>query len=461
MSLSINKRIKNAMLTTPYPYQWEGIRFFEDALGRCFCWDTPGCGKSLQALAYTAIHPELRPVLVICPASLKINWKKEARMHIGQDAIVLCGTKPHPISWPGIYIINYDIVSHWVDTILAADFKILIADECHALRNLKAKRTKACKRLSMHIPHFLGLTGTPISNRPAELFSLLNIMNPALFPSWFSYINKYCNVKRMPWGMDYSGSSNLEELHEIIKPYYIRRKKEDVLKDLPEKQRFTVPVEISNRKEYDKAQADFLRWLERVKPEKMDAARRAESLVKLATLRNLVVQGKMDAIHEWVDNYLESDKKLILFMCHVEPLHEIYQKHKKHSVMIDGSVSMKKRDAAVVAFQNDPKIRLFCGNIIAAGEGLTLTAADTVVFGELSYVPKDHEQGECRHHRIGQTSDSVQCYYIIADNTLEEKVCSMLHSKMQIVDQILDGAQTDSDGWNFKRELLIALKNRK
>jgi SNF2 family DNA or RNA helicase len=121
---------------------------------------------------------------------------------------------------------------------------------------------------------------------------------------------------------------------------------------------------------------------------------------------------------------------------------------------------MQKRDKAVESFQNSSKTKLFCGNIVAAGTGLTLTAADTLMFGELSYVPAEHAQASDRHHRIGQVAENVSCHYLIADNTLEEKVCEMLHSKMQTVDQILDGKITDSDGWDFKKELFRTLKQK-
>jgi len=456
---SINKQIKNAMLTAPYPYQYEDIRFLQSLDGQGFMFLEPGLGKSLISLGYLAINPTLRPAVVVCPASLKINWRKEAKIHINEDAVILSGKKPKPLSWNGLYVINYDVVSAWKQALIDKGMQVMILDEIQACKNAKSKRSKACKHLSMHIPHIIGLTGTPVTNRPADLFSLVDIVKPGLFPSWWSYIQRYCAMKRTPWGMDISGASHLDELHEKISPFCSRRKKVDVLKDLPEKQVIVAPVEISNRKEYNKAEADFLKWLERVKPEKLSTAMKAEALVKLATLRNLVVEGKMEALYEWIGNYLESGKKLIVFMCHTEPLHAIYKKYKKCAVMIDGSVSMKKRNEAVEKFQNDPKIRLFCGNIIAAGTGLTLTAADTVVFGELSYVPADHAQAQDRAHRIGQKSN-VQVYYLIADNTLEEKVCDSLHAKMKIIDQILDGEITDSTGWNFKKELLCNLKKR-
>jgi SWI/SNF-related matrix-associated actin-dependent regulator 1 of chromatin subfamily A len=460
MEPSLNRRIKESMLTTPMPFQWEVIRFMEEINLRGFNFSSMGVGKTYTTLGNLALHPELRPAFIVCPASLKVNWRREALMHIGESTVILSGEKPTPLTGPWIYVINYDIVSKWLHTILATKPKLLVFDEVQALKNLRAKRTKACKQLAMHTPHVIGLSGTPIANRPQELFSILNIVTPHIHPSWNKYAARYCNAKRKPWGMDYSGASNLKELHNTIKPYFIRIKKEDVLKDLPPKQRIILPVELSNRSSYRKAEENFLRWLEDIKPEKMETALRAEALVKLAELRTLVVAGKMSAISEWVDNYLETDKKLIVFMCHTDPLHQIYNEHKKHAVLIDGSVSMGKRDAAVQSFQHDPKCRLFCGNIVAAGTGLTLTAADTTLFGELSYVPSDHAQAEDRNYRIGTTSSSVQCYYAIAENTLEEKVCDMLHKKMKIIDQVLEGKEGDSAGWAFKTELFLAMKKK-
>ena len=457
---SINKQIKNSVNNLPMPFQWEVIRFILDQQMRCFCFLDMGLGKSFCSLAALAVNPTLRPALIVCPASLKINWQKEAKMHIDENAIVLSSKKPEPLTYPGIYVINYDVVSAWKKEILKADFKVMIADECQYLKNQKAIRTKACKHLSMHIPHIIGLTGTPITNRPVDLFSPLDIVKPGLFPSWFAYVTRYCNMKRRPWGMDVSGASHLDELHEKISPYFIRRKKEDVLTDLPPRQTIVMPMDITNRKEYKKAEGDFLKWLKKVKPEKLKAAEKAEALVKINTLRMLLVEGKMKGLEEWVDNYLESEKKLILFMVHTEPLHKIYNTHKKHAVIVDGSVSAKKRNIAVEKFQNDDKVKLFCGNIKAAGVGLTLTAADTLVFGELGDLATDHAQAADRNYRIGQ-KQNVQCYYMIAHDTYEEQICERLHRQMKVIDQILDGEITDSQQWDFNKELMAAMKQKK
>jgi len=459
---NINRKVKEAMRLAPYPHQYEGIRFIEQNEGRCFLFWDMGLGKTMAALGWSSIHPEKMPVLIVCPASIKINWQKEAKKFIGADAIILSGRKPKPLNYKGIYIINYDIVTYWLPEIQKAKFQIMICDEMHYAKNQKSKRTKAIKQLSRSIPHIIGLTGTPVTNKPIDLFAPMGIIKPRLFPSWWSYAQKYCGMKRTPWGIDVSGATNLTELHDKIAPYCIRRKKSEVLKDLPERQVIVRPVELTNRKTYNKAEKDFLEWLQNVKPEKLSAALRAEGLVKLNELRNLVVAGKMKAIEEFIDDFLEtSDSKLIIMMCHKKPLHDLYNKYKKQSVLIDGSVSMKKRDAAVEKFQNDSKTRVFFGNIIAAGTGLTLTAADTLVFGELSYVPAEHAQAADRNYRIGQEAAHVSCYYMIADNTLEEKVCEALHKKMKVIDQILDGEITDSEGWDFKKELFMKIKNKK
>lgn len=445
------------MKTRPRPFQWEVIRRIDEHNGRCFCFLDRGTGKTFCTLAYIAIHPELRPALIVCPSSLKINWKKEAKKHAGLPAIIYSGQTPQPGQCGGIHIINYDILQYWMEALLGMEFKFIAFDEVQALKTMESIRSKACKRLSMHIPQAIALSGTPITSRPLDFFNIAHTIVPDLFTNKFSYMYRYCGAQRICGALQCKGATNVEELHEKIKPYMIRVRKDDVLDQLPTKNIQVIPVELTNKEAYDKQYADFLEMLAEMRRTK------THNLIKIYTeygkILQLLTAGKLDPMQEWVDNRLDSNDKLVFFTTHTAPLHAIYERHKKKAVMIDGSVSMKKRDKAVEAFQNNPKITLFCGNIIAAGTGLTLTAANNVAFGELSHIPADHLQAQDRIIRIGQESKHVNIYYLVADNTIEEKMCDKLLERMVDIDNIIDGKLTDSHDLDLRKELFLALKH--
>ena len=219
----------------------------------------------------------------------------------------------------------------------------------------------------------------------------------------------------------------------------IRRLKKDVLNDLPNKTRDVVPLDIEKPAEYRKANKDFINWLKEKSVSKALKAAKAEKMVQMGYLKRLAAQLKMKQAIAWVDNFLESsDNKLVIFATHKSVIKKIHERYKDISVVVDGSVSGKKRKWAVNLFQENKKIRLFIGNIKAAGTGLTLTAASDLAFLELDWVPGTHTQAEDRIHRIGQTEHS-NIYYLIAKGTIEEKLCGVIQEKQKVISNVLDG----------------------
>lgn len=424
-----------------FPFQKQGVAFIEKRDGRALVADEMGLGKTIQAAAWLQLHPEKRPAIILCPASLKLNWAKEIKDTLStKDKVqILQGTKPYPIIG-SIIIINYDILNSWVETLQAINPQVLVIDEMHLIKNSSAIRTKATKKLAKGIPHIIALTGTPIVNRPVEGFNIFQILDRNLFPNFWTYVHQYCGARHNGFGWDFSGATNKEELHRILtSTIMIRRRKSDVLKDLPEKLYSFVPMELGNKKEYSTAELEFIEYLRGVKgKEAAEKAKKAEHLVKIEALKQLAVKGKLKQAINWIKDFIEDGSKLVVFAVHKEVIDQLMKEFKEIAVKIDGSTPTPERHKAVEAFQSDPNIKLFIGNIQAAGVGLTLTAASAVAFLELPWTPGELQQAEDRCHRIGQ-KNSVNIYYLLAENSVEYKLAKLLDKKKEVLSAVIDG----------------------
>jgi len=428
-----------------FPFQKQGVAFIEERNGRALIGDEMGLGKTVQALSWIQMHPELKRILIVVPASLKLNWKKEIATWTTRNRVeILRGQSPYQIKGD-VVIINYDILTHWVGALREWKPSTIVADECHYAKNNKAKRTKALKILSKTANQFIALSGTPIVNRPVEFFNAIKMVDGTMFPNYWDYVHKYCGARHNGYGWDFSGATNTQELHErLTKTIMIRRRKEDVLKDLPPKIRSFVPCSIGNYDEYLKARDYFISYVRGTKGD--DAAYKAmgaEVLSQIEALTQLSVQGKLDEAVDWIRNFLDSGQKLVVFAVHRFVIDRLMQEF-EGAVKIDGSVNPDKRQDVVERFQTDENVRLFVGNIKAAGVGLTLTAASNVAFLELPWTPGELTQAEDRCHRISQHYP-VNIYYLLAEGTIEQDIAELLDKKRQVLDSVLDGKQTDDD----------------
>lgn len=463
------------MLRNLFPFQKDGVSFIESRKGRALVADEMGLGKTIQALAFLQLHPEYRPAIILCPASLKLNWAKEIQSTMTQriKIQILEGKTPYRLHGE-IIIVNYDILYDWLLTLLQFKPNIIIGDEIHAIKNNDAKRTKAVKLLAnpmslfntrdkkgkdkttkeaellfkqglaQKAPHFIALSGTPIINRPIEIYNALSIINSSVIPDYWKYAKRYCGAVHNGFGWDFSGATNTEELHKILTDtIMIRRKKADVLKDLPDKIHSLVPITLSNQQEYDAIESDVIGFLRNSKGEQAaDKASNAEVIVQIELLKQAAVRGKLNAVINWIQDFLESDEKLVVFATHKFVIDEFMSRFPQIAVKIDGSTSMTDRNLAVEHFQTNPKVKLFIGNIKAAGVGLTLTAASNVAIVELPWTPGDLKQAEDRCHRIGQ-KDTVNVHMLIVPGTIEEEIAELLDKKTKILDAVLDGKETD------------------
>jgi SWI/SNF-related matrix-associated actin-dependent regulator 1 of chromatin subfamily A len=428
-----------------YPFQNIGVSFIESKQGRALIGDEMGLGKTVQALGYLQMHREDVPVIIVCPASLKLSWRYEARRWLSKpiNVEVLEGTTPYDTTGD-ILIINYDILTSWVDYLIRLKPKIMITDECHYYKNNGAGRTKAVKKLAKYTPGLIALSGTPITSRPVEIYNAVSLIDPTIFPNFFSFAKRYCDGKNNGWGWDFSGASNTQELHEkLTSTIMLRRKKKEVLKDLPDKTYAYVPIDLDNEKEYIEAEYNFIKWVRSTKgDDAAEKASNAEQFAQTEALKQISIRGKMKGVKQWVKNFIDSsDEKLVLFATHKAVIDDLMKTFAGVVVKIDGSVPPNKRKGVEEQFQTDTSIRLLVGNIQAAGVGLTLTAASNVAFIEYPWTPGELSQAIDRVHRITQ-KEAVNVWYLIAEATVDADIAQLLDKKRKVLDSVLDGAET-------------------
>lgn len=443
------------------PFQRAGVEFLEKANGRAILGDSMGLGKTPQTLAYLQLHPEMRPAIIVVPASLKINWQREITRFMSTDdrVSILSGTKAHDLDLIGasIYIINYDILESWLDKIIVAKPQVVVYDEAHYMKNRKSIRNHAGKKLSKVTPKTICLTGTPITNRPAELWPLLNMVDPVAWPNFFKFAQHYCNASQTGFGWDFNGASNLDDLHERIKPWMVRRQKSEVLKELPDKRHATVVIEFDERQRqnYNAVLSGAINVIRNTQA----SHNPVNVLAEIERAKQATIYGKLTAAIAWVENFLDTNGKLVVFCTHQFVVDALMEHFGEIAVKVTGEITGQQRQDAVDKFQNDDTCRLFVGNIKAAGVGLTLTAASDVAFIEYPWTPGDLTQAIDRTHRIGQT-ESVTVWYLVADGTIEEEIVNLLQAKAQIIGQAIDGNAQAMDV-NILGELVKSLEGWK
>lgn len=437
-------------------FQHEGLDFVTRHNGRALIGDEMGLGKTIQSIAWWAKYSQqASPLIVICPASVKPNWKREIYKVTGQSCIVLMGRparRRQKIELNGrqIVVVNYDILHAWAPSLKALNPRCVIFDEAQYVKNRGAQRSMATKAVARKAKYCIGLTGTPLSSRPAELWNILNIIKPQEWGEWLPYAMRYCGPQKTPWGWTYRGATRVKELRaRLLKSCMIRRLKSQVLRQLPAKQRHTIVLEMKGRKEYEAAERDLVAWLHKTNAAKAKKARKAQHLTRISYLRKMVAEKKLDAVIEWIEAFLEGGQsKLVVFAIHKDIVNALHKHFQKCSVKVYGEITGHKRQVAIDLFNQDNQIRLLFGNIQAAGVGLTLVSAADVAFVELPWTPADVQQAEDRVHRIGQTR-GVNCWFLVTEDTIEHDLCRSIQRKQKIVTSILAGRGMSTEDNTF------------
>jgi SWI/SNF-related matrix-associated actin-dependent regulator of chromatin subfamily A-like protein 1 len=425
------------------PFQRAGVEYLLKQR-RSFLADEQGLGKTVEALA-TIEADGAYPAIVVCPASLKLNWMREIERWLPARTAQMLDGNRGAVPAADLTVVNYDIVAGRLDALAALAPRAVALDESHYCKNPGAKRTQAAQQLCAAVPReglVLALTGTPLMNRPPELISQLRILGRlGDFGSGAQF------------GQRFRGQDAHRRLHWHLRARcFARRLKADVLPQLPAKTRAVVPVALDNESEYRLAERDVIAWLRsqpldlRALDAKVAAALRAERLVRLNALKLLAARGKLHAALHWIQDFLSSGERLVVFARHREIQHAVLERFPA-ALHVLGADSQSARDAAVRAFQapdSDDHQLIVC-SIEVAGQGITLTRSSNVAFLELDWTPAKHDQAEDRCHRIGQ-QDAVNATYLLAADTIDETIATLLERKRAVIGAVTDGREDDERG---------------
>jgi SWI/SNF-related matrix-associated actin-dependent regulator 1 of chromatin subfamily A len=446
------------------PFQKAGIRY---ALGRdgVLIGDEMGLGKTIQAIGILNSDPEIKNAVVICPKSLKLNWYRELTKWL---------TKPLTIGiadqrWPStsIVIVNYEVLGKFLDVATSHPWSACIVDEVHYIKNKNSQRSQNVKELAKVSRRNIRMTGTPICNRPVELYNIICDLHPA-WGNYWQYVKRYCNGFNNGNGMDTGGHSNLDELQKKLREtVMVRRLKKDVLTELPKKIRQIIELETDDRDQKGavRKEADFearseaklaelraaveLSKAEGEQAYRAAVARLAEAITadfsEISRLRHETALTKIPQVLDHISTILDDDpeQKIFLAANHHDVIDRLAQGLLKYyPVVLTGYTKTQDRQTAVDRFQTDPKCRVFIGSITAAGVGITLTAANMVVCAELDWVPGNMSQVEDRCHRIGQTMP-VLVQHLVLKDSIDARMAHTLLDKQAVIDQALDQKHPD------------------
>jgi SWI/SNF-related matrix-associated actin-dependent regulator 1 of chromatin subfamily A len=409
--------------------------------------DDMGLGKTTSTII-ASLETGAKKILIICPASLKINWQREYQLYSDKSSYV-CEGKNYSED-AEIVVMNYDIIKNFHDAkdhnnsmMFKSKFDLVIIDEAHYIQNVQAQRTKLINDLVKNVDRLWLLTGTPMTSRPINYFNLLSLVDSPVAKNWMAYVVRYCAGyqfrvgPRKVWNV--MGASNLEELRDRTGATILRRLKDDVL-DLPEK--IITPVYLRLRsKNYEELMGEYYNWYEK-NPE--ESKNLSIQFTKLTQVRQLIADEKTQHTIELAENIIEQGKKVIIFCNFTHSLEIIYNHFGKAAVRLDGSMSKTQRQDAVDRFQEDEKVKVFVGNIKASGTGITLTAGEAVIMNDLSFLPSDMAQAEDRAYRYGQ-KNNVLVYYPLYENTLEMIIYDIVNSKKKIISTVMGDVNNATD----------------
>lgn len=503
------------MKIKPYEYQQQAVRFFELNDGVALLGDAPGVGKTCSAFAYATKHQY--KTLVVCPASLALNWKNEIVKFTNEKAHVYkykptkkSGKINYPKEESLFHVINYESLdtyfkfeySHkcgrsncnYEETSLVKKFKecpscftpksiksrkkqlmsfeakdgssidledydLVILDEAHYIKNDQAERTKLCIKALGEIPRRILVTGTAIKSKPIEFFTLVNFLFPEEWKSRHHFGVRYCAGHESNFGWDYNGASHIHELYERMSPFTLRRLKQDVLSHLPPKTRWNIPVQLTpaEAKAYNKIEKDTITELSNGETVEKN------HLTVLLDLKRFIADIKLDRALSQVDDIVEGGEKVVLMSEFRKTAEGVKEHFGDSCVMVHGGVSKEERDNAVHRFMTDPKIKVFSGTIMAAGVGLTLTSSSTLGFLGSAWTPADMTQAEDRVHRASTTSDKVHIIKWICEDTIDADIEALLEEKGKIVNKALDNTSSIESAevlsGNIQKQIIARLLN--
>ena len=437
---AIPKDESGGSLCSLFPFQQIGIAF-ASAREAALIADSPGLGKTAQAIGVINGDPTLKKILIVCPASMRIPWQRELEKWLTRPLSVgVIGVNGEDqellFTESDVAIVNYDRLHCFTKKIAANTYDLCVLDECHYAKSLEAKRT----RISLQIKarRRLALSGTPVLNRPIELYPVLSWLAPKRWPAtdWFAFAHRYCGAHHNGFGWDLSGASNLEELSARLRStVMIRRTKAEVLPELPPKIRTVIELiptpgmKEALRRERTAYELPHL-WVN-------------HTLIdwdNLSVVRHQTALAKLPLVIDYVTEMLEGGtQKVVVFAHHRDVTLQLGAGLSQYRpVTLIGGMGPQERQASIDTFHNNPGVRVFLGNIQAAGTGITLAPASShCVFAEMSWVPAEMTQAEDRLHRIG-TRNCVTVHHLVLEGSLDAMMVRVLVKKQKILDAVLE-----------------------
>jgi SWI/SNF-related matrix-associated actin-dependent regulator of chromatin subfamily A-like protein 1 len=429
-----------------FPYQQEGIEFLVKTKNS-YLTDEMGLGKTIQVIGFTNLMAS-KKVLVVCPASLKLNWVREFERFSTRKrrAQIIKSNATTIAAYADLIVVSYDTLRNGVDKFRDIAFDLIVLDESHYIKNMDAQRTRAV--IQLEAPWKIALTGTPILNRPAEIFATVNWLQPGVLGEYVAFLNRHCSqmVYNPYTGStmeSWRGAHHVEELRDkLYASVMLRRRKEDVLPQLPEKTRQVIEVEGLKRESEEihrRLMQEFKKVDDLISALQFRQSMSADFLHLLTMERHKTALEKVPHCAVYITELLESRDKIVVFAHHrdvIESLRQYLVKKKIGLVTFTGEMNDEQKNQAVQQFQHNDAVQVFIGSIRAAGTGITLTSADLVLFLELDYTPAVMLQAEDRTHRIGQRNN-VLIQYFVFKNGLDAMIVNMLIKKLEINNRML------------------------
>lgn len=474
-----------------YPFQKEAVAQIVKWNHNVLLASDMGTGKS--CMASVAINKlGTYPVLIVCPASLKVNWSMEIEKWTpGFNIYIIEGRESYKSTYvlnkvkaADVIIINYDIlgvddkeaqkrekerikvakengwkykkafipVSGWVDVLNEIGLKCICCDEVQAIESIRAVRTRAIYQLSSNPGIIkLFLSGTPFETRVSQFYNACHLLAPDLFPKEYDFKQRYCNPYYNGFGWTYNGVSNLDELRRKLSTFMIRHKKEEVLSQLPPKQKIPIYLDMDekSRSEYDKMESELLAQEEGI-----------HQFSYLAKMKEALMEIKLNAVVQFIKDMMEVEDKLCIFTYHIAMYDTLMNLFGDCAVGINGSVPNFKRQEAVNKFQKDPMVKLFVGQVQAASTGITLTASHTVIFTEWANTVASICQAEDRICRIGQNADRCLIYYLLVKDTIDEGPMETLSQHYADIQAVMNG-DTNAKFVDVNESMIAKVRQRK
>lgn len=476
-----------------YPFQKEDVAQIVKWEHNALLAEEMGCGKSCISIVALSKLEGAYPALVVCPASLKLNWEMEINKWTPDvKTFIIEGRNSYQESYvvekakqADVVIINYDIlgvddkeaqkkekerikiakengwkyrkafipVSGWVNIINdVIKPHAIICDECQYIESGKAVRTRAITQIASE-PGILKLflSGTPFETRVSQFYTTCHLLAPELFPKEWDFKQRYCDPYYNGFGWQYKGVSNLDELRRKLASFMIRRKKEDVLSQLPPKQKIPIYFDMDkkSRLEYDKMEEELLAQEEGL-----------HQFTYLAKMKEALMEIKLEAVIQFIKDMMEVEDKLVIFTYHTAMYESIMTTFEGIAVGINGNVANFKRQEAVNKFQNESKIKLFVGQVQAASTGITLTASHTVIFTEFGQTCAQMEQACDRIHRIGQIADRCLIYYLLVKDTVDEAPLETLTKHYADIQAVMNG-DSNASFVDIDESMIAKVKSRR